>query len=214
MKSIRVFRVGFGVAKTVNTVLALCPVRKWHRLSFFPWDFGCHNFSILYLPEATCSGQAVVTIAGRDHYLGSHGSKASQSAHDRLVGWWLATSRSPLKPGGLKHPLPGSKAPVTSTKKRKRPGGPTHPSATRPISLLVSSGRLANIAYTEKQMKHHKAQSFEEEYLALLAKHEVEYDKKLMCRPNGPLGYRVLWLRPLPHRWLPPPAEDVSALRA
>jgi hypothetical protein len=54
VKSIRVFRVGFGVAKTVNTVLALCPVRKWHRLSFFPWDFGCHNFSILYLPEATC----------------------------------------------------------------------------------------------------------------------------------------------------------------
>jgi hypothetical protein len=37
-------------------------------------------------------------------------------------------------------------------------------------------------------MEHHKAQSFEEEYLALLAKHEVEYDKKLvrlMNRPNG-----------------------------
>ena len=37
-------------------------------------------------------------------------------------------------------------------------------------------------------MEHHKAQSFEEEYLALLAKHEVEYDKKLvrlMYRPNG-----------------------------
>jgi hypothetical protein len=31
-----------------------------------------------------------------------------------------------VKPGGLTHPLPGSKAPVTITEKRKRPGGPTH----------------------------------------------------------------------------------------
>ena len=41
-----------------------------------------------------------------------------------------------LKPGGLTHPLPGSKAPVTITEKRKWPGGPTHPSATRPIRLM------------------------------------------------------------------------------
>jgi integrase len=41
------------------------------------------------------SGQAVVTIAGRDHYLGPHGTKASHAAYDRLVGEWLASNRSP-----------------------------------------------------------------------------------------------------------------------
>ena len=40
------------------------------------------------------------------------------------------------------------------------------------------SAKDAVVAYIEKQMEHHKKQNFEEEYLALLAKHEVEYDVK------------------------------------
>ncbi|HZZ80754.1 MAG TPA: hypothetical protein VFE62_19785 [Gemmataceae bacterium] len=39
------------------------------------------------------SGQAVVTIAGRDHYLGPHGGKTSVREYDRLVGEWLAGGR-------------------------------------------------------------------------------------------------------------------------
>ena len=39
------------------------------------------------------SGQAVVTIAGRDHYLGPHGSKASKLEYDRLITEWLAAGR-------------------------------------------------------------------------------------------------------------------------
>jgi integrase len=39
------------------------------------------------------SGQAVVTIAGRDHYLGPWRSKASKVEYDRLVGEWLAAGR-------------------------------------------------------------------------------------------------------------------------
>ena len=39
------------------------------------------------------SGQAVVTIQGRDHYLGPHGTKASKIEYDRLVGEWLAAGR-------------------------------------------------------------------------------------------------------------------------
>ncbi len=35
------------------------------------------------------SGQAVVTICGRDHYLGPHGTKASRLEYDRLIGEWL-----------------------------------------------------------------------------------------------------------------------------
>jgi hypothetical protein len=39
------------------------------------------------------TGQAVVTIAGKDHYLGPWKSKASQVEHDRLIMEWLAAGR-------------------------------------------------------------------------------------------------------------------------
>lgn len=41
------------------------------------------------------TGQAVVTIAGKDHYLGPYGTKASKAEYDRLVGEWLAAGRPP-----------------------------------------------------------------------------------------------------------------------
>ncbi len=36
----------------------------------------------------------------------------------------------------------------------------------------------AVVTYIENQMEHHKKQTFEDEYLAMLSKHEVEYDPK------------------------------------
>lgn len=39
------------------------------------------------------SGQAVVTIAGADHYLGPYGTKASKLEYDRLITEWLAAGR-------------------------------------------------------------------------------------------------------------------------
>lgn len=39
------------------------------------------------------TGQAVVTLSGRDFYMGRHGSKTSRQAYDRLVGEWLANGR-------------------------------------------------------------------------------------------------------------------------
>jgi hypothetical protein len=39
------------------------------------------------------SGQAIVTIAGKDHYLGPWKSKASKIEDDRLIGEWLAAGR-------------------------------------------------------------------------------------------------------------------------
>ena len=39
------------------------------------------------------SGQAVVCIAGRDHYLGPYGTKASRLEYDRLITEWLAAGR-------------------------------------------------------------------------------------------------------------------------
>jgi len=40
------------------------------------------------------SGQAVVTLSGRDFYLGKWNTKASRSEYDRLVQEWLAAGRS------------------------------------------------------------------------------------------------------------------------
>lgn len=39
------------------------------------------------------SGQAVVTLDGRDFYLGPHGSKVSKAEYDRLTSEWLANGR-------------------------------------------------------------------------------------------------------------------------
>ena len=41
------------------------------------------------------SGQAVVTLNGRDYYLGPWMSKASRAEFDRLIGEWLANGRRP-----------------------------------------------------------------------------------------------------------------------
>jgi len=50
------------------------------------------------------SGQAVVTICGRDHYLGLWRSKASRIEYDRVIGEWLAAGR-PDEPPGDSSPL-------------------------------------------------------------------------------------------------------------
>jgi integrase len=51
------------------------------------------------------SGQAVVTLGGKDHYLGRHGSAESRAEYDRLIGEWLAQGRhcprGPETPHGL-----------------------------------------------------------------------------------------------------------------
>lgn len=39
------------------------------------------------------TGQAVVTLSGKDPYLGRYGTAASKREHDRLLGGWLACLR-------------------------------------------------------------------------------------------------------------------------
>ena len=43
------------------------------------------------------SGQAIVTLDGKDIYLGPHGTQVSRSEYDRLIGEWL--SHGPPPPG-------------------------------------------------------------------------------------------------------------------
>jgi integrase len=40
------------------------------------------------------TGQAVVTLSGKDFYLGRHGTAASRAEYDRLVAEWLAAGRT------------------------------------------------------------------------------------------------------------------------
>lgn len=40
------------------------------------------------------SGRAIVTIGGKDHYLGPYGTKASELEYDRIVAEWLAAGRT------------------------------------------------------------------------------------------------------------------------
>jgi integrase len=44
------------------------------------------------------SGQAIVTLDGRDHYLGLHGSDQSRTLYDRLIAQWLAVGRGSAIP--------------------------------------------------------------------------------------------------------------------
>jgi integrase len=48
------------------------------------------------------SGQAIVTLNGRDHYLGPHGTAASRREYDRLIAEWMANGRhAPLAASDL-----------------------------------------------------------------------------------------------------------------
>lgn len=73
------------------------------------------------------SGQAVVTLNGRVHYLGPYGSKASHREYDRLLGEWLARDRQPLVggPDGLLVSELAARYWAFATRKYVRHGKPT-----------------------------------------------------------------------------------------
>ena len=46
------------------------------------------------------TGQAYVTIEGREHYLGKYGTAASRQAYNRLIAEWIANDRHLPAPAG------------------------------------------------------------------------------------------------------------------
>ena len=55
--------------------------------------------STLRVPGCTkhkASGQAVVRLNGKDHYLGPFGSDEATTAYERIISEWLAGGRQPL----------------------------------------------------------------------------------------------------------------------
>lgn len=49
------------------------------------------------------SGQAIVTLNGRDHYVGLYGTRASKIVYDRLISEWMANNRTlpTVQSGGI-----------------------------------------------------------------------------------------------------------------
>ena len=47
------------------------------------------------------TGQAIVTLGGKDSYLGRHGTKESKAEYDRLLAEWLANGRELSASGPL-----------------------------------------------------------------------------------------------------------------
>ena len=70
------------VAKTVITVLARTKEPHMPKLKQKLPSYRLHK----------ASGQAVVTLRGRDHYLGSYGSAESHTDYKRLIAEWLSES--------------------------------------------------------------------------------------------------------------------------
>jgi integrase len=61
------------------------------------------------------TGQAVVTLDGRDHYLGQHGSLESQRKYRRLIDAWLARQeQAQAAPAPLPSPPPLSDTPTVN----------------------------------------------------------------------------------------------------
>jgi hypothetical protein len=52
------------------------------------------NQSVPKYRKHKASGQAIVEINGRRHYLGPHGTKASRIEYDARITEWLASGRS------------------------------------------------------------------------------------------------------------------------
>ncbi|SIN68950.1 Phage integrase family protein [Singulisphaera sp. GP187] len=74
------------------------------------------------------SGQAVVTLNGRDYYLGKHGTPQSRTEYDRLLAEWLVNGRH-----------------VTARARDNPPSG----ASVSPDELTVSEMILAYLRYAE-----------------------------------------------------------------
>ncbi|HZZ79828.1 MAG TPA: hypothetical protein VFE62_15020, partial [Gemmataceae bacterium] len=60
---------------------------------------GCTMSAIPRIPTITkhkATGQAVVRLNGKDHYLGRYGTSAAKQKYERLIAEWLAGGRQPV----------------------------------------------------------------------------------------------------------------------
>ena len=99
------------------------------------------------------SGQAVVTLSGKHHYLGRYGTAASKTEYDQLIACWLANGR------GLP-PEPASQLPPTSTERVNSALATSSIAATnRTVGPSPDGGPTANevvLAYLRHAKEYYK----------------------------------------------------------
>jgi site-specific recombinase XerC len=78
--------------------------------------------SPLYYRHHKPNNQAVVTLNGRDHYLGKYGTRESRDAYDRLIAEWLASGRTPRRSASTPKPTVRANKSARSSPGAARPG--------------------------------------------------------------------------------------------
>src|SRR5271157_363513 len=130
------------------------------------------------------TGQAVVTLNGKDYYLGRHGTQMSKDAYDRLTAEWLASGRQlPAARRSMADPaVPEEIELEPRTRPANRSGGPT-------INELI-------LAYWQHAEKHYRGtdrrptQELENMRDALRPLHKL-YGSALVT-DFGPLALRTI----------------------
>jgi site-specific recombinase XerD len=95
------------------------------------------------------TGQAVVTLNGRDHYLGRHGSQGSRDAYDRLTAQWLAGGRQPLGLFVCASPTPNAREHDSAP----APDPRTRAAGLKVNDLILAYWRHAEIHYRDADRK-------------------------------------------------------------
>ena len=126
------------------------------------------------------TGQAVVTLDGRDFYLGKHGTPASRAEYDRLIAEWLANGRAAPRP------------PVPPTARTSRSTSCSWPSSAAPRPTTARAAEPPGRSRTSGTRSAHSGE---------LYGHTAGPGLRPLAAEGGPSGdHRV---RPLPQRGQP-----------
>ena len=106
------------------------------------------------------SGQAVVTLTGKDYYLGRWNTKASRAEYDRLIGEWLAVlhqrRRTPLSCGNR---------PGTNRRRRpKRQAGDRYTTGTYRRAIHRACDKAGIDRWSPNRLRHAAGMAIRKQY--------------------------------------------------
>jgi integrase len=106
------------------------------------------------------SGQAIVTLGGRDHYLGPHGTKVSRDKYDRLIAEWISHGRQTViatDAGAIISELVTAFADHAKTHYRREDGTPTGGADNFKVPLRMLRKLYGSLPVTDFGPKQFKA---------------------------------------------------------
>ena len=98
-----------------------------------------------FVRQHKASGKAIVTLDGRDHYLGEFGTPESRVEYDRLIHEWLANGRRLARPRPS-HRLTRQSTSWSSHSGRPRSESTCGPMAQTPSNWITSAWRSVHSA--------------------------------------------------------------------